>query len=82
MTPALGCGHRDQDWLTLDAGFSLDPATGYYWSSIGVSSNHEETRQRCENKTDGGLQWRMPTIDEARTLIRGCPGTAQCTRAQ
>ncbi len=35
-----------------------------------------EARTYCENLTqDGKLDWRMPTVEEARSLLRGCSGS-------
>jgi len=56
----------------------VDPASGLTWEN----PPSEEERDRhsatayCQNLDLGGFKdWRLPTIDELRTLIRGCPAT-------
>jgi hypothetical protein len=85
--PPYGCGHlRDSDpkdglsWIVFDLGFSVDPKTGYGWIDLSKnigSSTLADAQGQCESFSIGGLgNWRVPTIDEARTLAAGCPATA------
>ncbi|MBR4531980.1 DUF1566 domain-containing protein [bacterium] len=61
-----------------------DPDTGLTWSSVGIdeSSNSDEAfdwdeaRKYCNSLEENGLTgWRLPNIDELRTLIQNCPNT-------
>ena len=63
----------DRDWRKE----WTDSNTGLIWqvSSAG-SLSWEEAKSHCENDNYGGhSNWRLPTIDELRTLIRGCSAT-------
>ena len=56
----------------------VDPATGYFWSR--PSDNKMEwsnTKNYCSKSvTDGGFNdWKMPTIDQLRSVIIKCPNT-------
>ena len=50
-----------------------DTSTGYIWSTPPILSNDLEWQYdaaRCRGLTEGGItQWRIPTIDELRTLL-------------
>lgn len=55
-----------------------DSTSGLMWQngdSVGVEKYGEsESRYYCENLNWGGYSdWRLPTISELRTLVRGCP---------
>ncbi len=76
----IGGNVSDPDpWNNGDSGevFWTDPDTGYKWS--GISSDkfeQEEARLYCLNLgKDETSGWRLPTIDELRTLIINCPST-------
>jgi hypothetical protein len=84
--PLYGCGHlRDSDphdgmsWIVFDSGFSVDPKTGYGWIDLSTdvgSSTLAAAQGACASFSIAGLgNWRVPTIDEARTLAAGCPAT-------
>lgn len=47
------------------------------WSELSDKKmNFNEARNYCRKLRDGGnSDWRLPTIDELRTLIQSCPGT-------
>lgn len=55
-----------------------DSKTGKVWSSISENDmDWERAVQYCEDLEEGGkTDWRLPTIDELRTLIRNCKITA------
>jgi len=54
-----------------------DPTTGLVWQNPNsdLTLSFEEAMVNCTNNTAGlpGDGWRLPTIGELRTLIRGCP---------
>ena len=53
-----------------------DAVTGYIWSSKSNGNiKGQNAAEYCENSTEGGLSWKLPTIDELRTLIKGCDNT-------
>ena len=48
---------------------------GIMWSSLAQPSTWEEAVQYCANLTELGYSdWRLPTVDELRTLIQNCNG--------
>lgn len=77
-----GCAHwrnagPDQGWLRYDAGFHYDPTTGLAWTIDSTPGTQEQTKTHCSGLILAGLSdWRMPIIDEARSLAAGCPDTA------
>ena len=56
-----------------------DPKTGLIWSekhSIPGPATLDDLVSFCDNLVEGGFgDWKMPTIDEIRTLIQNCPDT-------
>ena len=57
-----------------------DPISGLMWQNdetVGtVVLNQDQARTYCQNLTEcGHTNWRLPTISELRSLVRGCPGT-------
>jgi hypothetical protein len=55
-----------------------DPVTGleWPWGFLG-SKDFPDARALCDNLATGGHDdWRLPTIDELRSLVVGCPATA------
>ncbi|HMJ55109.1 MAG TPA: hypothetical protein VK540_23695 [Polyangiaceae bacterium] len=82
--PSYGCGHRfnanpgDNDaWITYDAGFHVDVATGLGWTFPAGPRNATAAAAVCDAFSMMGLvEWRMPTIDDARSLAGGCAATA------
>lgn len=53
-----------------------DPSSGLTWQDPPVeSTTWAEAKQYCDELSVGGGGWHLPTIDELRTLIRGCPGS-------
>ena len=48
---------------------------GNMWSALHQSLKWEEAFTYCENLTELGYSdWRLPTVDELRTLIQNCNG--------
>lgn len=53
----------------------LDPATNLCWRS-GPMADWGDAASYCSDLAAAdGLPWRLPTISELRTLVRGCPAT-------
>ena len=56
--------------------FWIDPNSGLTWENPGVSLDWFLAKSHCQGLAVGGhTDWRMPTISELRSLIRGCPDT-------
>lgn len=50
-----------------------DTETGLFWSSPSDAVTHDDAVAYCYSLTDGGfMDWRLPDIDELRTLVRHC----------
>lgn len=53
-----------------------DPSKGLMWSAKSLDLDWSPAVDYCENLEEGGFtDWRLPDIDELRTLIRNCQGT-------
>jgi Protein of unknown function (DUF1566) len=58
-----------------------DPSSGLMWQDYAEAGDYlhmpwEEAKTYCANLSfDGHDDWRLPTISELRSLIRGCDGT-------
>lgn len=53
-----------------------DSSSGLIWSRKKSNLNWLEATEYCPKNTDGDYtDWRLPTIDELRTLIQNCPAT-------
>ena len=82
--PTYGCGHKfdanpnDNDaWITYDAGFHVDVATGLGWALLAGSRNAPAAVAACLAHSVAGLgDWRIATIDDARSIAGGCAPTA------
>jgi hypothetical protein len=81
MVVTSSCGHEDgvSDDVIDEQGIWTDPQSGLSW--VNSSDNlplmqQENAENYCATLVLGGYEdWRLPTIDELRTLVRGCPGT-------
>ena len=63
--------------LVCDFGSCDDPTSGHTWqvTPTGEFMNWSDAKAHCAGLSLDGGGWRLPTIGELRTLIRGCPGT-------
>ena len=54
-----------------------DPTSGLTWqvTPTGGTMNSSDAKSHCAGLSLDGGGWRLPTIGELRTLIRGCPAT-------
>lgn len=62
-------------------GVWTDPGTGLTWETARVirTRTWDYSVSFCEKLEWGGhVDWRMPTIDELKTLLRGCPSAQAC----
>ncbi|MBP5202491.1 DUF1566 domain-containing protein [bacterium] len=78
----LSCGGSEPAADVPECGEDLsfpcaDPASGLVWSEKAhLQKNWDEALFYCENLEEGGIKdWRLPNIDELRTLIQECYGT-------
>ncbi len=55
----------------------LDPGSGLTWQNPGApeAMNLVEAAAYCDALELDGTGWQLPTIDQFRTLVRGCPAT-------
>lgn len=61
--------------FTVNKETVLDNATGLMWQKgvVETKEDWEFSNKYCENlDIDGYSNWRLPTINELRTLIKGC----------
>ena len=59
-----------------DAGSTmLDPVTGLRWENDRPYDDTMRYWQAKDHCTSLGAGWRIPSVDEVRSLIRGCPST-------
>ena len=54
-----------------------DSVTGFVWSAKSyIASTYIDAQSFCSNSREGGFSnWRVPNIDELRSLINGCSNT-------
>ncbi len=77
---STGCDNDlvSTDRYAIKADTVLDHATGLLWERAGnlQYTSHESAIMYCNNLSLAGFDdWRLPTIDELRTIIAGCPAT-------
>jgi len=85
--PAQDCDACLAQWSGPECGHAVefaccgetctDPVTGLVWQLTDTGSlSWSEARDHCEAKELAGeTDWRLPTISELRSLIRGCAAT-------
>ena len=64
--------------MDLGDGTLMDPGSDLLWQKIWVGEwEHAGALAYCEKNQAGlpGTGWRMPSLDESRSLVRGCPYT-------
>ena len=68
---------QDSKCVEVKPGPWLDPTTQLYWENPApdVTLSWEGAIQYCEDLTLDNGAWHLPTIDELRSLIDGCPVT-------
>jgi len=61
----------------IEGGKAIDPKSGLIWQRDNASNlNFEAAESYCRSlNLDGEMGWRLPTVDELRTLISGCPNS-------
>lgn len=67
-------------WVLVGNGVVQDLKTGLFWTQQGPAAPSllfGPAQQYCTGLALGGIDsWRLPTIDELRSLVVGCPLTA------
>jgi hypothetical protein len=64
----------DDRFITYNNGTVLDTSTGLMWaaSDNGSAAAWKEAKEYCENHNAGGYtDWRMPTVEELKSLYDG-----------
>lgn len=67
----------EKDISVNPKGTWTDPTSGLTWQvePTGGQMEWSDAKAYCSGLSLGGGGWHLPTIEELRTLIRGCPGT-------
>ncbi len=73
----LSCSDDDDDDHRVEQTWR-DESTGLTWQVASVCCmNERNAKNYCESLSWAGFDgWRLPTIDELRSLVRGCEDTA------
>lgn len=73
----VGCGGGDGGNEGIPGFTWIDSSSGLTWQNPRAddSMGWEEAKQYCVDLNLDGGGWHLPSIDELRSLIRGCPGT-------
>ena len=76
--PFLAAPSCDDADPVEEVGFWIDETSGLVWQdpprdSVGTGVDFWAAADYCAGLGDGG--WRLPDINELRSLIRGCPAT-------
>lgn len=58
-------------------GVAVEKVGSLYWSEVAPKKmNYNEANNYCRRLNEGGISgWRLPTIDELRTVVQNCNGT-------
>jgi serine/threonine protein kinase len=78
LAPPAACGvgqHRERGECVSDPPWT-DPTTGLTWENLphGQSETWSAAAAYCNGLVLGGYDdWQLPTLDELRSLVRGCP---------
>ncbi len=60
--------------LVFDSGVHLDSETNIAWAPAGGFLTNSAAVQFCSEFELGGISdWRLPTLNEVKTLVAGCP---------
>jgi hypothetical protein len=71
-----GCAHRKGDFTTFDTGLYADHTTGLGWWPLVGFYGYGDTKTACaELVVSGRDDFRLPTIDDVRSLAADCPAT-------
>ena len=66
-----------QSQISVAQEITAEKIGDFYWSEVASTKmNYNEAQNYCRRLKEGGISgWRLPTIDELRTLVQNCPGT-------
>lgn len=60
-------------------GYYLDTYTDLWWSKAGLTYDYNGAIDKCLDHDDGGLNWRLPTLDEYETIFEAiCDQCGTC----